>query len=120
MSIFDVKMNIRRTFLHIQKIYRLIHSEDFAKAYEKATKKELEELHPFIEKMDKKCIIMWMKRILKTDYETYNIKELREVARKLNIQHYYSLPRDSLLSEIYKSVNRDKSYDDFDFNEPDV
>jgi hypothetical protein len=99
----EIQYEIKSKLLILQRINRLINSEQFINAYNKANDEQLTKLSKYLEDLNKDAITYWIKIVLKEEYEEYSVMDLRNLAKNLGIRHYQSLTKDSLLFEIYKA-----------------
>lgn len=99
-NITQLQHQVHMSMLQYQRLYRYLCSQRFSMAYELATDEQITELEKFLQENNKQAIVKWTKKLLQSEYESYNMTDLRSLARKLGIQYYQTETRDGLLSQI--------------------
>lgn len=106
MNLVQIQHEIHQKLLSMQRLYRLITSDRFELAYESSSEEDRNLIEQYIKDNSQIMIMGWINRILRNDYETYNMIELRQLAKHLNIPNYQTSTRDLLLSQIYQRKQR--------------
>lgn len=103
-NLYRVRAELKEHYLALQRLKRFVDSEQFELAYEKAKEDEREWMENAIKTMNHERLLIFTRNILRGEYEQYNMRELRELAKKYGVSGWLHLSRDSLLSEISKYV----------------
>lgn len=96
-----IRCGVRERLLAFRSLERLVESEEFSLAYEKACPKCKVEINEHIANLNLQGIKHWIaKENAPKDYGALTLRVLRSVAQRLGVPHYSRLPKASLLSEI--------------------
>lgn len=82
-------------------IYRLIHSEEFMNCYNKSTDEEKKYIDSLVVAKNKVAVSAW----IKTQTESYNIRELQLKAKQLNITNWSRFSKEELANRISNKVS---------------
>ncbi len=99
-SLVKLQHEVHMDMLSLQRLYRYLCSHRFSWAYDLASEEQVNTVIDYINKRDKFSIIRWVGSILKAEYETFSMSDLRELAKKVGVQQYGMKTKDMLLSEI--------------------
>jgi len=85
-----------------QRLKRYVNGEEFERGCELATEHQLEKIREYVDNLDLAPLKKFIKKIRRDadEIEVLPYKELREVARDLNIRYWHELPMESLILEI--------------------
>lgn len=90
----------RMSYTIARRILAVVESEDFESLFQNATTVEQERIQHAVETLDHKMLDLYISILRKRVYETYTVRELREIARGLNIKYYTLLSKLDLMTEI--------------------
>lgn len=82
----------------------VLESDDFKSAYTNCLNKQ--EIDFYIQLRDVVAIKNWLKAQRFCDLESFNIKQLREIGKRLKIRKYNLIPKNRLIAEIYNVSGR--------------
>lgn len=101
-ELLNLRVAVKEKFLLTQRICRYIHEDKFEDIFNTCSSELKAKIMEAVQKLDKNQLLKLVKVAIEDSYESYNVGDLRILGKRLGIPYYYSLPKDSLLSEIAK------------------
>jgi phage tail tape-measure protein len=98
--ITDLREAVHEIFLEAKRLRHFVHSSKFERAFNKATKEQLDKLNELIEKGDYNEISKIVSSWLDSDLESASISHLRVMGKQYSIKGYYYLTKEQLIKEI--------------------
>ena len=95
----EIIYNFHSKLLTMRRIEYLIESEQFASIYNDSSREEQQYIIKLIDALDIKSLEKAIE-IRVDDLGLMNMRELRNIARRLRVKYYLHLPKASLISEI--------------------
>jgi len=99
-SIHHLRLTLHNKILILQRIYRLVGSEQFEQAYDPNNEDDQKEVEEYITDLNKEGLVRWMKYKLREDLSNWNITDLRELGRALSVKNYQYISKDALIETI--------------------
>lgn len=111
MTLSEVRKEVHTKYLKMRNLNRIILSDVFAEAYEKATERQQSSVHYFIYTEDAKKIRAWIHSILGKDLDLKSVRDLRKIASQLRIKDYGNLAKDEIIQQI-REIEKEYTNDD--------
>ncbi len=102
MTLTQIQETVYRRKLDVQAIFRLVISDEFNKAWSKATQESKDVFFSLTRDCKRDGAIEWVQTQNKTDLSTMRLKDLRILAKKKDVKNYHHLDKATILVELSK------------------
>jgi len=101
MDLFNIRCKVNNVARDARNLARVVDGEAFARAWEKASSVQREELAAYITGIDKDKVSGWVKRVLASmSLEDKPIRELRALAKAAGVDYVNNRQKDELIERL--------------------
>jgi hypothetical protein len=102
MELRDLQCSLRRKYLALRNLYRLVESNLFQQVFDSVSTEAKARAATIVESGDKKKLLEWLSSH-NVDLDFMSIRALRKRAQKAGVRRYNHLTRNQLIAEITRA-----------------
>ena len=104
-----IVVNFHKKTLRMRAIDRILCTREFEDALERAGESEIISLHRILEQLDIPILQQWIFELLYGPMEHLSHRQLRELAKNMNVSRWSRLSKDELIEELEACTKRSET-----------